>query len=310
MAGRSPPMARRAGLAEREFDPVENRIEIPQALEWLRPSTAGALWLERLPGLAAEAAERWSLRLDHPYPYAYASIAIPATRSDGSAAVLKIQFPDRESEHEGAALAHMKGNGAIRLIDQDPARRALLLERCVPGTPLTSLDADAALDVMAGLLPRTWRPAGPPFRPLAEEAGWWAADLESTWRAAGRPFDRRLLDAALEALRTLPSSQGEQVLVNQDLHAGNVLRAEREPWLVIDPKPLSGEREFGMASTVRDATGRDAVLRRLDRLTSELGLDRERARLWTMAQTVAWAFEGTFVLPDHIETAHWLLDAM
>lgn len=284
-------------------------LEIPKALEWLRPSEAGALWLDRLPQLAAEAAERWSLRLDQPYPYAYASIAMPVTRSDGSGAVLKIQFPDRESEHEGAALERMKGGGAIRLIDHDPVRRALLLERCLPGTPLTSVDADAALEVMAGLLARTWRPAGPPFRPLAEEAAWWTADLESTWHAAGRPFERRLLDAAMEALRTLPSSQGEQVLVNQDLHAGNVLRAEREPWLVIDPKPLSGEREFGIASTVRDATGREAVLRRLDRLTSDLGLDRERARLWTMAQTVSWAFEGTSVLPDHIETARWLLGA-
>jgi streptomycin 6-kinase len=302
-------MACPGGLAAREFDPMAGRIEIPKALEWLRPSEAGALWLERLPSLVREATERWTLRLDQPYPYAYASIAIPATRSDGSAAVLKIQFPDRESEHEGAALAHMNGNGAIRLIDEDPARRALLLERCVPGTPLTSVGADDALEVLAGLLPRTWLPAGPPFRPLSEEAAWWAADLESTWEAAGRPFDRRLLDAALEALRTLPSSQGEQVLVNQDLHAGNVLRSEREPWLVIDPKPLSGEREFGIASTVRDATGREEVLRRLDRLTAEFGLDRERARLWTMAQTVAWGFEGTSVLPDHIETAGWLLDA-
>lgn len=42
-----------------------------------------------------------------------------------------------------------------------------------------------------------------------------------------------------------------QVLLHQDLHADNVLRAGREPWLVIDPKPLTGEREFGVAPIVR-----------------------------------------------------------
>ena len=41
------------------------------------------------------------------------------------------------------------------------------------------------------------------------------------------------------------------MLVNQDLHADNILSATREPWLVIDPKPLAGEREFGVAAIVR-----------------------------------------------------------
>jgi streptomycin 6-kinase len=100
------------------------------------------------------------------------------------------------------------------------------------------------------------------------------------------------------------------VLVNQDLHADNVLAAEREPWLLIDPKPLAGEREFGVASIVRGQElghSRGSVLHRLDRVSAELGLDRERVRLWTMAHTVAWGFDGE-PLPGHIEAAAWLLD--
>src|SRR5439155_4321943 len=107
--------------------------------------------------------------------------------------------------------------------------------------------------------------------------------------------ERELLDAALDALRALPPTQGEQVLLHQDLHADNVLAAQREPWLVIDPKPLVGEREFAVAPIVRSAelghSKRD-VLHRFDRLTSELGLDRDRARGWTIGQTVAWAGDG------------------
>ena len=100
---------------------------------------------------------------------------------------------------------------------------------------------EAALDVFVGLLPRLWIPAGPPFRPLADEAAWWAETVRESWGRAGRPFESKLLDAALSALEELPSSQSEQVLLHQDLHADNVLRAEREPWLAIDPKPLAAD---------------------------------------------------------------------
>ncbi len=190
-------------------------------------------------------------------------------------------------------------------------RRALLLERCVPGTPLSSVAAPEALTVLAGLLPRLWKPVGAPFRPLADEAAWWEVHLVERWERAGRPFERRLVDAALDALGWLPGSQGEQVLLHQDLHGGNVLRAEREPWLVIDPKPLAGERELGVAPIVRSfelGHDRRAVARRLDRLTSELGLDRERARWWTIAQTVAWSCAAApFVAAEHVETVRWLL---
>jgi streptomycin 6-kinase len=152
--------------------------------------------------------------------------------------------------------------------------------------------------------------SGRPFRLLAEEAEWWLESLPVNWEAAGRPFERRLLDAALEALRELPLTQGEQVLVHQDLHAENVLAAQREPWLAIDPKPLVGEREFALASIIRSfelgGTRRD-VLYRLERLSADLGLDRERARGWAVGQTLGWA--DTAYMSHHVQTVRWLLEA-
>jgi streptomycin 6-kinase len=233
------------------------------------------------------------------------------TTAEGEQAVLKVQQPHRESEHEAAALALWDGDGAIRLLDSEPEEHALLLERSEPGTPLSSVGGEAALDVFVELLPRLWKPAGAPFGTLAAEAAWWADSLEETWDRFARPFERRLLDAALEALLQLPRTQGAQVLLHQDLHGDNVLAAQREPWLTIDPKPLVGEREFGLAPIVRSRelghSKRD-VLHRFDRLTAELGLDGERARGWTIAQTIAWAFDGD-VRQTHVETARWLLEA-
>jgi streptomycin 6-kinase len=257
-----------------------------------------------------ECAENWALGIGEPFPYAFASIAVPATRVDGSEAVLKIQFPGRESEHEAAALVHWDGEGAVRLLEHDPDRHALLLERCAPGTPLSELQPDDALDVMAGLFPRLWKPAGAPFRSLSEEARWWGEQLYDKWERAGRPFERRLLDAALEVLDGLPRSQGEQVLLHQDLHADNVLRSRREPWLVIDPKPLVGEREFGIGALVRGGelgSGRDWARHRLARLSSELSLDPDRARGWVLAHTLAWAFDEDGVDPGQVEVARWFI---
>jgi streptomycin 6-kinase len=273
------------------------------------------VWLARLPSLVDECVDQWSLCIGDAFPYAFASLVLPATLRDGSGAVLKVQFPDRESEHEAAALARWNGDGAVRLLAHDPDRHALLLERCEPGTPLSEVEEGDALDVLISLLPRLWRPAGEPFRSLADEAAWWAEYLPLNWERAGEPFERRLLDAALDVLESFPGSQGELVLLSQDLHADNVLRARREPWLVIDPKPLAGEREFSVVAVVRGAElGRGAshVRHRLDRLAGELDLDRERVRGWTLAQTLAWATGGD--LDDgfdqsQVETARWLLEA-
>lgn len=282
-------------------------------LEWLLAFNAGRAWLKQLPKLIEVCAEQWGLVVHKPFPYAFASLALPVTQGDGTDAVLKIQFPDRESEHEAAALANWDGDGAVRLIAYDGDRRALLIERCVPGTPLYEIGGDAALDVLIGLLPRLWKPAAAPFTTLSEEADRWLSELPLLWERAGRPFERRLLDSAVDALRSLPGSQGEHVLLHQDLHAANVLRAEREPWLVIDPKPLVGEREFGVVAAVRGGElgdGPSFVRHRFDRLTSELGLDRERVRGWTLAQTLAWGFEGDRVRTYDVECARWLMSTV
>ncbi len=204
------------------------------------------------------------------------------------------------------------GDGAVLLLDSDEGRNALLLERCEPGSHLAAVDSSQALDVLIGLLPRLWVAGGTPFTSLADEAARWSEQLPRCYTTAGEPCERRLLDAAVDALQQLGPSQPDQGLLHQDLHADNVLAAAREPWLVIDPKPLVGEQAFAVAPIVRSwelGHSREAVLRRFDRLTGELGLDRDRARGWTIGQTLAWAMSDGQVHERHIATARWLLDA-
>ena len=273
-------------------------MRIPDALA--RPWEHEREWLAALPGLVAACARDWDLTLEEPVETPH-SLVVPAGN-----AVLKLNAPSHtEADREADALALWAGSGAVRLLARDDGRRALLIERCVPGTRLWDTEVDQTA-VVAELLPRLQPEiAGAhPFALLADEADRWAELVPRWYSEAGRPFEQPLLDAALDVYRTVDRTASR--LVNQDLHGGNVLRAEREPWLVIDPKPLVGERELEASGLLRNA---GSVSQWLDAL-GELGLDRERARGWGVAHNLAWAWdERRGWLDGHVEEARRILTA-
>jgi streptomycin 6-kinase len=241
------------------------------------------------------------------------SLTLPATLVDGRAAVLKLSFPEPESAQEGAGLAHWDGEGAVRLLDADPLRNALLLERAEPGTPLWDVENDEeATLIAASVAARLWRrpvPEGHPFRILADEAEAWAAQTLAVWERLGRPFERRLVDAASTFARELARSQPRVVLCHQDFQGSNILRAHREPWLAIDPKPIVGDPAFDVASLLRDrrwSIRADVVERRLDLLGAELGLERERMRGWGVVHALHWGVGPGKVEPEMVECARLL----
>ncbi len=204
---------------------------------------------------------------------------------DGTDAVLKVPLDDDvESVHEPEALRFWDGDGTVRLIDHDPETRSMLIERCLPGTPLGTAYDEGSIEIAAALMQRLWRP--PPddvqWRQLAEVAERWERELPQRYRG-------RLVDQALDALRSLVSTQEELVLCHQDLHGGNILRADREPWLVVDAKPIVAEPAYDTVALVRDAKPSLADLRRrLDLLAPLLRIDRERMRLWGLVKSLAW----------------------
>jgi streptomycin 6-kinase len=288
-------------------------IELPDGLDWWRDEPGGPDWLQALPRLAAECAERWSLELGEPYAESNVSLTVPATRADGTRAVLKLNFPEPESEHEADVLAHWAGHGAVRLLEVDRERSSLLIERALPGTSLWQVEDDEeATRIAAAVLRRLWsRPpaARHPFRVLVEEAAGWTARLRRDWERLARPFERELVVAAEAAARELAATQPMLVVCHQDFQGSNVLRAEREPWLAIDPKPIVGEPAFDVASLLRDRRWdvRAAVIRRrLDLLAAELGLDHERMRGWGIVHALYWGVGPGKVEADMVECARIL----
>lgn len=257
-------------------------MHIPLALqqEWRREPT----WLAQLPQLVRECAEQWGLAPEEPFDTPH-SLVVPAGDH-----VLKLNAPShREADHEAAALECWAGKGAVRLVARDDSRRALLMERCRPGTQLGDSPVDRPA-VVAELLPRLWVRPDPehPFRSIADEAERWTAEVPHFYERAGRPFEQSLLSLAVDVFRSC--DRKADTLVNQDLHDGNILRARREPWLLIDPKPAIGECEVSGVGLLRNAawTGGAQGVRSWLAVLNDLGLDVDRLRGWGVAHTLAW----------------------
>lgn len=242
-------------------------------------------WLEQLPALLAELSDRWELSVEPPFDQsATASWVAPAKRRDGTSAVLKLGMPHMEGEGEIAGLRAWRGDPTVELLEADDERNAMLLERCEPGTPLRAL-AENEQDIwIATLLKRLWMcPRSAGFRPLSAMLACWtkeALEQSADWQ------DRGLMQQALEIMAKGSIPCDSDCLLATDLHAGNVLRAQREPWLVIDPKPFLGDRAYDPVQHLfnckqrleRDPRG---MVRRLADLTE---VDESRLQLWTFAR--------------------------
>ena len=207
---------------------------------------------------------------------------------DGTKAVLKIGMPHLEAEDEVAGLRLLDGDPTARLLEGDDAMNAMLLEHCDPGTPLRDLFQPDQDVVIAGLLKRFWRtPAEPhPFRDLSVMIRHWIAETraaESDWH------DVHLVNEGIAVFENLCSTSISSTLIATDLHAGNVLRAEREPWLVIDPKPFIGDRAYDATQHLMNCRDRMRFDARntMRRMADLLEVDYDRVRLWMFARLAA-----------------------
>ena len=253
----------------------------------------GTAWLNRLPDAVRRLVRQWSLVLGAPFEDASCAWVAPVERTDGTSAVLKLGMPHWEGLHEAQGLRFWNGDPTVRLLDADDELGAMLLERCTPGTSLRALPEPDQDVIIAGLLSRMWRAPAPghDFRPLRAMTEFWSretlADIDR-W-----PRGRRDLDLVREGLRLfheLPSTApGEAVLLATDLHAGNVLRSERSPWLVIDPKPFVGDPAYDATQHLFNCRARLRLdsAGTISRIADLLGVDRERVRLWTFARAAA-----------------------
>ncbi len=274
-------------------------IPVPPAFTEHLSTILGPGWPASLPGLAARQCDRWALRPTGTPMHGFVALVVPVERADGSPAVLKVQPVDQETEGEPVALRAWDGDGAVHLLEHDPDTGSMLLERLDPTRRLDTVPLDEALEVIASLLTRLGSRPGPPgMRDLGGMALGMAAnagELVASERVRDRT--RECLDRWAGLAREMADDPGDRLL-HWDLHYENVLApppgTERGPWLAIDPKPLVGDTGFELLPALRnrweeaEATGDPLreVRRRFDLLTEAAGLDRDRARAWTLVRVL------------------------
>jgi streptomycin 6-kinase len=262
-----------------------------------------AAWVDLLPRRVAGLLDEWELGVDGLLMHGFTALVVPVLRADGGRAVVKLRFPgDDESEFEHLALRQWNGNGAVRLIRADPARAAMLLERIGPDD-LNVLGDLEACEEIARIYARIHVPAFPQLRTVTSYVDRWLDQLTAVAQRA--PIPRRYVEQTLHLGRALtsdPDSTG--TLIHGDLHFDNVLAGpdEQQPWLVIDPKPMSGDPHYEPApalwnrwdESVRSGDVRGATRRRFHTLVDAAGLDEARARDWVVVRMVlnaSWTVE-------------------
>jgi streptomycin 6-kinase len=263
----------------------------------------GGAWLELLPNLLSETAERWSLTVQPAFRNLSFNYVAPVVRADGTEAVLKAGVPHKELWTEIAALRLYRGRGIVRLLEADSDTGVFLLERLKPGVVLTTLadeaHDDAATSIAASVMRGLWCPVPPDHGfPTVHD---WAQGMERLrhrFDGGVGPFPRDLVEKAEALFAELLGSMTELVLLHGDLHHDNILSAEREPWLAIDPKGIVGEPAYETGALLRNlwedrhtiSNPTRMTERRIHILAEELDLDRRRIRDWSVAQSMlsAW----------------------
>ncbi|MER6537581.1 aminoglycoside phosphotransferase family protein [Streptomyces sp900105755] len=279
-------------------------IGIPEALvrgTIEREGDRGAAWIAELPAIVDELLDRWDCVPDGGVTHGGVGVIVPVRqRPAGGPAVLKVSFPHPGNVHEPDAFEAWAGRGAVVLHRRDDARFALLLERAHTSTLAALESDDATVVAVAGRLNHRLAVAAPPGLPrLKERARAWETELRRDAVEMPHALPPRVVDAAVATTRELGRTQPD-TLVHRDLHARNILRADREPWLAVDPKGYVGDPAYDGGTLLKsraltlmgagDLT--KASLRLLDVFAESAELDRERVRRWAQFHAVQTAFWG------------------
>ena len=260
----------------------------------------GRVWLDRLPAILVACEERWAITIGSPFANLSFHYVVPAMRADGTKVVVKACSPTGEFLQESTALRLFDGHGMAELLAYDTADEVMLLEGLQPGTVLSTVEDDErAISIAARVMRQLWRPV-PAEHPFKSVFDWGKGftRLRQHFGGGNGPFPAALLEEAETLYAELSTSMATSVLLHGDLHQDNILAAERQPWLAIDPKGLIGEPAYETGSLLRNPLPEilhvpqpvHLLARRIDQLAEELDLDRGRIRNWALAQSVlaAW----------------------
>lgn len=230
--------------------------DIPAVVRNKALAAGATQWIHDLPDLVASLEQDWSIAVGRPYRDSTEAFVAQATLGDGAPAVLKLLVPraDEVARNEVTALRLANGEGCVRLLREDTARGALLLERLGRSLHQLALPIAQRHEILCSAAARVWRPAPGCGLPTGAEKGRWLADfIAVTWEELGRPCPERTVGHALAcAARRIAAHDDERaVLVHGDVHQWNVLESG-DGFKLVDPDGLLAEAEYDMGILMRE----------------------------------------------------------
>lgn len=271
-----------------------------------REGECGAAWLATLPALVADLSERWQCVPDGAVTHGGVGLIVPVRQDrrdqrdrPTAAAVVKVSFPHPGNVAEPDAFEAWDGCGAVRLYARADEHFAMLLERAHSDTLAELADHDELASVAGRLNRRLAIPAPPGLPRLSDRADGWDESLRRDAGELTHTLAPGAVAAALATVRELGREQPDRV-VHGDFHGRNILRADREPWLAVDPKGYVGDPAYDagtlLKARVRELAASDrpekAVHRMLQVFAEAAELDLERVRRWAQFHAVDAAFWG------------------
>ena len=248
------------------------------------------------------------MSLGEPYPDVYpGNFVYRCSLPDGTQAVIKTE-PGRGDGDEFLsgidALLLYGGHGMVRVIEVARAERVVLMERATPGETTWRKPIDQALEAVTSVMSKLR------LAPAHDHSFPDVRAYQSAWPnhirlySAPGPIDADLFDNGNKLFVELCDSSAAPVVLHGDLHFGNVLSSDRESWLAIDPKGVTGEACYEVGDVFRNRVDElydesdpvRAMRRRVEVVADLTGFDRERIRLWALAQAVLseiWTADDT-----------------
>ncbi|HKA48755.1 MAG TPA: aminoglycoside phosphotransferase family protein [Candidatus Dormibacteraeota bacterium] len=213
-------------------------------------------WLYELPALVASLERDWSIDVGRPYDDATEAFVAEAALADGTPAVLKLLVPRAggAARNEVTVLRLANGEGCVRVLRDDEARGALLLERLGRSLRELALPIGQRHEILCSTAARVWRPAPGCGLPTGADKGRWLIDfITMRWEELDRPCTERAVEYALTcaARRIAAHDDDHAVVVHGDVHEWNALEAG-DGFKLVDPDGLLAEPEYDMGVLMRE----------------------------------------------------------
>lgn len=274
----------------------------------------GQRWLNKIPKIIKKYELEWGIKSLGAFPELSLNYVEKIKTQNGQDGVLKIAFPnDPVFAAELRTLKIYNGEGAVKVLKQNVEDAVFLMERCLPGDPLYSLNSEEKeIEVFSKVCKKIRKkvPAGLSFQKLSEEERYFKWYFDNPKKSKTQ-LSEDLVKKAYQIFKQLIKTQTEVYLLHSDLHHDNIIKSQRG-WLAIDPKGLVGEKEFEAGAFIinpgkrfkenADLITENFFAKRIELISKTSGLKQQRVADWAFVKVILaiiWSIQDNVSKIEH-----------